>query len=55
MAERAARRTTRGAALEKSVADTLAAARPLPPGDEMIINNLTEDEEKAFENAIRKL
>lgn len=38
---------------EKSVSDILAAARPLPAGNEMIIDDLTEEEEQAFHDAIR--
>jgi len=39
--------------LEKSVEDTLAAARPLPSGDEMVIDDLTDEEARLFFEAIR--
>lgn len=42
------------ASLEKPVASILAAARPLPAGDEMIIVELTEDEERKFFEAMRR-
>lgn len=38
---------------EKPVPDILAAARPLSSIDEMIIDDLTQDEEDAFHDAIR--
>jgi len=41
-----------GASLERSKEDVLAAARPLPPHEEMIIKDLTEDEERIFLDAI---
>ena len=44
-----------GAALEKSVAAILASARPLPDGDEMVIDELTDDEELRFADAIRRV
>jgi hypothetical protein len=55
MAERAKRRAPRGDSLEKSVEEILAAARPLPPLNEMIIEDLTEEEERAFYEAIDNL
>lgn len=47
-------RRHREAPLEKPAASILAAARPLPAGDEMIIAELTEDEELKFFEAIRR-
>ncbi|MGH3503137.1 MAG: hypothetical protein ACRDQA_19915 [Nocardioidaceae bacterium] len=41
-----------GASLERSREEVLRAARPLPPHDEMIIEDLTEDEERIFLDAI---
>jgi hypothetical protein len=41
-----------GHSLEESVEDILAAAKPLPFGDEMIIDDLTDDEERIFLDAI---
>jgi hypothetical protein len=37
------------------VEEILAAARPLPPLDEMIIEDLTEEEARAFYEAIDNL
>lgn len=42
-----------GATLEKSVVEILASAQPLPSGDEMVIEDLTEEEERLFFEAIR--
>lgn len=39
--------------LEESVEDILAAAHPLPSGDEMVIEDLTEEEERLFFEALR--
>jgi hypothetical protein len=55
MAELAKRRTTHGDSREESVEETLAAARPLPPLEESIIEDLTEEEERAFYEAIDNL
>lgn len=41
-----------GHTLEKSVEDILADAQPLPFGDEMIIEELSEDEQRVFLAAI---
>lgn len=41
-----------GATLERSREAVLAAARPLPPAEEMLIEDLTEDEERLFVEAI---
>jgi hypothetical protein len=41
-----------GEGLERSREEVLAAARPLPPHEEMIIQDLTEDEECIFLDAI---
>lgn len=54
MNEPSAERRHPGPTLEKSVASILAAARPLPLGDEMIIDDLTEDEERRFFEAMRR-
>ena len=53
MTEPATHRPSHGSTLEKSVDDILAAARPLPRTDEMVIEDLTEDEERRFFEAIR--
>lgn len=37
-----------GASLERSREELLAAARPLPPREEMLIEDLTEEEERLF-------
>jgi hypothetical protein len=42
----------RGATLERSREEVLGAARPLPPADEMVIEDLTDDEERLFIEAI---
>jgi hypothetical protein len=42
----------RGASLERSKEEVLAAARPLPPHEEMMIEGLTADEERIFIEAI---
>jgi hypothetical protein len=54
MAEPAKRRARHGDSLEKSVEEILAAARPLRL-DEMIIEDLTEEEARAFYEAIDNL
>lgn len=41
-----------GESLERSREEVLAAARPLPPHQEMVIEGLTEDEESIFLDAI---
>jgi hypothetical protein len=41
-----------GATLERSRETVLAAARPLPPTEEMLIEDLTEDEERLFVEVI---
>jgi hypothetical protein len=38
--------------LERSVEDLLGRARPLPPRDELIIDDIDEDEGRAFLAAI---
>ncbi len=55
MAEPAKKPTTHEEPREESVEEILAAARPLPPLDEMIIEDLTEEEERAFYEAIDNL
>ena len=44
--------TSYGKSLERSREEVLAAARPLPPHEEMIIKDLTEDEERIFLDTI---
>jgi len=41
-----------GANLERSREEVLRAARPLPPDDEVLIEDLTEDEDRIFLDAI---
>jgi hypothetical protein len=41
-----------GVTLERGREAVLAAARPLPPVEEMLIDDLTEDEERLFVEAI---
>jgi hypothetical protein len=41
-----------GHSLEQSVEDILTAARPLSLGDEMIIDDLTDEEQRVFLDAI---
>jgi hypothetical protein len=55
MAEPAKGPTTHEDQREESVEEILAAARPLPPLDEMIIDDLTEDEARKFYEAIDDL
>ena len=38
----------RGASLERSREEVLAAARPLPPHEDMMIEDLTDEEERIF-------
>ena len=53
MSEPGVRRpTSSGESLERSKEEVLAAARPLPPHEEMIIEDLTEDEERIFLDTI---
>jgi hypothetical protein len=40
------------AGLERSREEVLAAARPLPPHEEMLIEDLTDEEERIFVAAI---
>jgi hypothetical protein len=54
MAGRAKKRTVHEDPHEESVEEILAAARPLPL-DEMIIEDLTEEEARAFYEAIDNL
>jgi len=42
----------RGASLERSREEVLAAARPLPPHEDMVIEDLTDEEERVFVEAI---
>jgi hypothetical protein len=42
----------RGASLERSREEVLAAARPLPPHEDMMIEDLTDEEERIFVEAI---
>lgn len=41
-----------GAPLERTREEILAAAKPLPPPEEMLIEDLTEDEDRRFLDAI---
>jgi hypothetical protein len=43
---------SKGASLERSREEVLAAARPLPPHEEMLIEDLTDEEERIFVAAI---
>ncbi len=42
----------RGANLERSREEALAAAGPLPPHEDMMIEDLTDEEERIFVEAI---
>jgi hypothetical protein len=53
MTEPVARQRSYDDSLEESVEDILAAARPLPSGDAMVIEDLTEEEERLFFEALR--
>lgn len=52
MTKPAAHKPALGESLEKTVDELLAAARPLPFGDEMVIDDLTEEEERVFLEAV---
>ena len=41
-----------GASLERSREELLAAARPLPPHEDMLIEDLTPEEDRVFVEAI---
>lgn len=41
-----------GASLERGREEVLAAARPLPPHEDMVIEDLTDEEERVFVEAI---
>jgi hypothetical protein len=43
---------SRGASLERSKKEVLAAARPLPSHKDMVIEDLTDEEERIFVEAI---
>lgn len=43
---------SKGRSLERSKEEVLAAARPLPPIEEMVIQDLTDDEDRIFLEAI---
>jgi hypothetical protein len=43
---------SKGASLERSREEVLAAARPLPPHEDMLIEDLTDEEERIFVEAI---
>lgn len=43
---------SKGASLERSREEVLAVARPLPPHEEMLIEDLTDEEERIFVEAI---
>ena len=55
MAEPAKKRATYEEQREESVEEILAAARPLPPLEEMMIEELTEEEPRAFYEVIDNL
>jgi hypothetical protein len=42
----------RGATREREKEDVLAAARPLPPDEDVLIDDLTEDEDRLFLAAV---
>jgi len=46
------RQNSRGPSQERSRDDVLAAARPLPPDDDALIDDLTEDEDRLFVAAV---
>lgn len=53
MSEQEARRPDpRGPSQERSRADVLAAAQPLPPDEDVLIDDLTEDEDRLFIAAV---
>lgn len=52
MTEPVTHRPVHGSMPEKSVEEILAAACPLPFGDEMIIEELTDEEQRVFLDAI---
>lgn len=43
---------SRGATLERSREKVLAAAKPLPPVEDMLIEDLTDDQDRRFLDAI---
>jgi hypothetical protein len=43
---------SRAATLERSRADVLDAARPLPPDDDVVIEDLSDEEDRLFLAAI---
>jgi hypothetical protein len=43
---------SRGTSRERSREEVLAAARPLPPHEDMVIEDLTDEEERIFVEAI---
>jgi hypothetical protein len=53
MSERGARRPDPlGPSRERSRDDVLAAAQPLPPDEDVLIDDLTEDEDRLFVAAV---
>jgi hypothetical protein len=50
--QEAGRPAPRGGSLERSREEVLDAARPLPPHEEMLIEDLTEEEDRIFVEAI---
>ncbi len=53
MTEPEARRPdSRGPSPERSRDDVLAAARPLPPDEDVLMDDLTEDEDRLFVAAV---
>jgi hypothetical protein len=52
MSEPAGRPAPKGTTLERGKSDVLDAARPLPPDEEVLIDGLTEEEDRLFLAAI---
>ncbi len=48
----AQRPESRGPSWERSRDDVLAAARPLPPDEDVLMDDLTEDEDRLFIAAV---
>ena len=46
------RADSRGPGRERSRDDVLAAARPLPPDEDVLMDDLTEDEDRLFVAAV---
>jgi hypothetical protein len=52
MSEADARAASSGTTLERSRNEVLKAARPLPPDDDALMDDLAEDEDQLFLSAI---